>query len=46
MQSSDSEEILQTVQSCLEEVATEKLRQCLQDLHPVDVAEEIGRAHV
>jgi magnesium transporter len=34
-----SKETFRTVQSCLEEVATEKLRQCLQDLHPVDIAE-------
>jgi Mg/Co/Ni transporter MgtE len=35
----DREEASRLVRSCLEEVASDKLRQCLRDLHPVDVAE-------
>lgn len=38
-QYSDREEVSRLVRTCLEEVATDRLRQCLKDLHPVDVAE-------
>lgn len=35
----DLEEVRRVVRACLEEGSTDKLRRCLQELHPADVAE-------
>jgi magnesium transporter len=37
--SRDREEVRRAVLSCLEEGSTDRLRQCLKDLHPADIAE-------
>ncbi|MCS5696180.1 magnesium transporter [Desulfofundulus thermocisternus] len=38
------EEMRRAILSCLEESSTDKLRQCLQDFHPADIAEVLPQA--